>query len=214
MKPDDRTVAERTASWLLNAKAVSQEAITQNLQLARETENPDVGKTVKELLETRSQLAALVYGSAEKGQDAARYKQVEQLQQREEELSHQLAASTSEQLRITPWFEIEVLRKAIPADAVFIDIARFDVFNFHATLSDEKWKPARYMAWIVPSAGRGEIRTVDLGEADKIDAAVQAVRSGMDRAVEEMNARPRKRKRSIIPDKRKQSKSRWPISPN
>src|SRR5204862_2841396 len=102
------------------------------------------------------------YGSADQGQDAARRNQVEQLQQREEELSHQLAASTSEQLRITPWFEIETLRKAIPADAVFIDIARFEVFNFRATFGDENWKPARYMAWIVPPAGRGEIRTVDL----------------------------------------------------
>ena len=85
------------------------------------------------------------------------------------------------------WLALDQLRKALPADAVLIDIARFDPFDFRAM--EKPWRPARYVAWVVPPAGRGDVRLVDLGEAKKIDAAVGLVRKSLAGATGAIRAR-------------------------
>lgn len=75
-----------------------------------------------------------------------------------------------------PWVDIEVIRERVPKNAVLVDIARFDVFNYAAKRKGEDWQPARYAAWIVPPADAGAIQVVDLGEAKSIDADVAAYR--------------------------------------
>jgi len=75
-----------------------------------------------------------------------------------------------------PWVEIDTVRAHIPPSAVFIDIARFDVFNYAARRKGDDWKPARYAAWIAPPQGKGSVEVVDLGEAAAIDNAVAAFR--------------------------------------
>ncbi len=84
-----------------------------------------------------------------------------------------------------PWVEIDAIRARIPPKGVFIDIARFDVFNYAATRKGEDWKPARYAAWIVPARGVGSIQVVDLGDAKPIDAAVATYRQALREAVGE-----------------------------
>lgn len=78
--------------------------------------------------------------------------------------------------KVDPWIDIEAIRERVPRNAVLIDIARFDVFNYAAKRRGEDWLPARYAAWIVPPAGKGEIQVVDLGETEGIDAAVAEYR--------------------------------------
>ncbi len=75
------------------------------------------------------------------------------------------------------WVDIESIRLCVPRNAVFIDIARFDIFNYAAKRKGEDWQPARYAAWIVPPPGAGEIEVIDLGEAKPLDAAVTEYRA-------------------------------------
>ena len=77
------------------------------------------------------------------------------------------------------------MRKAIPSDGILVDVARFGVRNFGAKGNDQKRQPAHYAVWLVPPSGKGEIKIIDLGEADKIDAAVKAVRTVLTGAVQE-----------------------------
>jgi len=74
------------------------------------------------------------------------------------------------------WVEVNELRKAIPANAVLIDIARFARFDFELHPGAATWSPAHYAAWITPAAGNGDIQLIDLGPADRIDALVKEIR--------------------------------------
>ena len=74
------------------------------------------------------------------------------------------------------WVELDQVRAALPADAMLIDIARFGVANFAAKGDEKQYHPARYAAWLIPAKVQGEVQLIDLGEAEKIDAAVAALR--------------------------------------
>src|SRR5262249_42742118 len=56
----------------------------------------------------------------------------------------------------------------------------FPVWRFQVKPGEKPWAPARYVAWVTPSAG--DVRVVDLGPADTIDAAVRAVREQLEAA--------------------------------
>ena len=54
------------------------------------------------------------------------------------------------------------------------------VADFRAKPDEPSWKPARYVAWIVPNTG--EISVIDLGPADAIEKAVAKVRKQFEQA--------------------------------
>ncbi len=58
----------------------------------------------------------------------------------------------------------------------FIDIARFPLLDFDFAYNGMRWRPEHYAAWIVPAAGQGDVKLVDLGEAEAIDRAVVDLR--------------------------------------
>ncbi|MFO0810964.1 MAG: CHAT domain-containing tetratricopeptide repeat protein [Gemmataceae bacterium] len=110
---DDPTIADRSAGWLLNGKAVAHQALAE-----RSLRNP------------RRAAAA------------------------------------------DPWVGLDDVRRALPADGTLVEIARFRRYDF----AKNRPLPARYAAWVVPPAGAGGVRVIDLGSADEIDDAVEAVR--------------------------------------
>jgi CHAT domain-containing protein/Tfp pilus assembly protein PilF len=182
-KCDDQKIVDLSADWLLNGKAVTQEALAQNAQLARDSADPRTTEAVKELLEIRRQLASLIYAGPEPGQEEQRKSHVDDLQEREAELARQIAQAHGEVFQNDPWVDLSAVRSAISTDTVLVDIAKFDAFDFQAKTQDKKFLGYRYAAWIIPPGGRGTIAIVDLGEAEKIDAAVAAVGKEMQTAV-------------------------------
>jgi CHAT domain-containing protein/tetratricopeptide (TPR) repeat protein len=173
---NDRGLAARSASWLLNNKALASQADTQRLQLVRGAANPQLAGLARELLAVRSRLAALTVKSPSSGNEAAARQQLEGLTSREQQLSRELGRRSGDQLDRPRWVESAAVQKALPPSAVLIDIARFPVFDFQARGQGRKWQAARYVAWVIPSAGQGPVQLIDLGPAGKIDEAVLAVR--------------------------------------
>src|SRR5207244_1803050 len=72
--------------------------------------------------------------------------------------------------------------KALPPDAVLIDLARLRVFDFEVMEEQKRWRPAHYAAWVIPA--QGPVRLLDLGPADVIDATVGKVRRALSDAKE------------------------------
>ena len=76
------------------------------------------------------------------------------------------------------WTSIGSLIAKLPFKSRFVSIARFKQFDFAESHKQGKpvWLSARYAAWIVPPIGTGAVQCIDLGEADRIDKAVEQVR--------------------------------------
>jgi CHAT domain-containing protein/Tfp pilus assembly protein PilF len=180
----DAGLASRSATWLLNAKGVAQQTRAVTLLAARDSRDPATGDTLRDLLDVRRQLAHLSLNPPTTAREEANRQQRQQLSEREQELVKRLQRQGAAVEAADPWLELPQLQAALRPDAVFIDIARFAVWDFKATGKQKHWGPARYVAWVTPKGG--PVRVIDLGEADKIDAAVSKARRALDEAPKQL----------------------------
>jgi CHAT domain-containing protein len=178
---DAAAVTRRAVAWLLNGKALSQEALARSALLSRDAKVPALQKFVAQLRRTRDELARLAMSPVKAGEEAARQKRLAELEKLEQEASRQLARAGSSAVAPDRWFDAQEVSKALPRDAVLIDVARFRKFDFKGTIGN-RFGEEHYFAWVTPS--QGEPAAVDLGPAKAIDDAVEAVRRPMDRGRE------------------------------
>jgi CHAT domain-containing protein/Tfp pilus assembly protein PilF len=177
----DRAARERSATWLLNGKALAQEALTHRTRIV-----PDEHYAwfSDQLRTVRRQLAAAALDGSD--MSAARRRELEALRAREQELARHLALISRRPDERAPWIELDAVRKRIAADAVLIEMARFEVHDFRVRGKSGRWRTTRYAAWVIPPEGEGErdIELVDLGEAAALEAAIEESRSLLSRAPE------------------------------
>jgi CHAT domain-containing protein/tetratricopeptide (TPR) repeat protein len=177
----DPGMVRLSAGWLLNGKALSQEVLAQGMLLARAGADRRLDQPFKELLSVRRQLANLTYAPPSPAGESRRPEQLTRLLAREEQLVKQLGRHCGPLLR-HPWVELDAVRRALPANAVLIELARLSLAHLGGEDPRRETRVDRYAAWVIPGAGRGEVRLIDLGEAQPIEAAVAAVRQGLGRA--------------------------------
>ena len=179
MRREDAGMAEISAGWVLNGKGVTQQALAERILVARDSTNPALAPVVNGLLAVRRQLATMTLAPIKPGEEQATQAEMQQLTSQEQELSKRFGQASGRAEQADPWIELDAVRAALPADALLVEIARFGVRNFATSNRDERWQAPRYAAWIIPAAGQGEVRIVDLGNAEGVDAAVQAVRTAL-----------------------------------
>src|SRR5262249_7219039 len=63
----------------------------------------------------------------------------------------------------------------LPDGTRLIEFLRFNVFDFEAKGTD-RWKPARYVAFVLPASQPDAIEMMDLGPAEQIDSMVRIFR--------------------------------------
>ena len=170
-------IVASSAEWVVNAKGVAQEALSERERLALVVDNPKIGRIARQLQSIRARLASLTISPPLVADKQEGYRaELDRLTQQERELSKQIARSRGEQERDDPWVELAEVRKALAVHEVLIEIARFSVFDFKAVKQEPRWQPARYAAWVIPAEGQGDVRLLDLGQAEEIDKAVADLR--------------------------------------
>jgi CHAT domain-containing protein/tetratricopeptide (TPR) repeat protein len=70
---------------------------------------------------------------------------------------------------------------ALREGTALVEFVRFDVFDFHAvpTRGERRWKPARYMAFVLPAGEPDNVQMIDLGEAEPIDQMIADFRASI-----------------------------------
>lgn len=171
--PRARTLS---AGWLLNGKGLVQEVLGEGALLS----SSEAAPLVQELRAVRDELAKITLNLETDPQKRQRQVvQVADLETRQQELVQQISASNARGSNRN-WASVGQLRESLPFGTTLINIARFnpqhDTVNIDAGAAVPADSPDRYVAWIIPSIGDGEIEIVDLGSAITIDKSVQALR--------------------------------------
>lgn len=184
LKRDDPTAAAYSAEWLLNGKGVIQAALAERALMARDATQPELAKTVQRLREVQNAVAALTLENS-KAEDASnRRQQIDQLTAEEQSLAKQIGQSRGAP-QPGEWIELASVRKALPPDSVLIEIANTHAFDFSSNRTFQALN-MRYVAWIVPAEGQGDVRIIELGPTAEIDALVRKYGEAMDGAAAEI----------------------------
>jgi CHAT domain-containing protein/tetratricopeptide (TPR) repeat protein len=171
--------AEHSAEWLLNGKALAQEVLAERMLLARVGDDPRLADLAVQLRAVRRQLSALTYRPPG-ARNATTWKQtMARLGEQEQDLSRRLGQAAGRPTAEEPWMSLKDVRRRLPADAVLIDIARLRYRKLAGASKVPAWEAPHYAAWLIPPAGRGDVRIIDLGEAGPIEDAVWAVRQAL-----------------------------------
>jgi CHAT domain-containing protein/lipopolysaccharide biosynthesis regulator YciM len=180
----DLRAANLSAGWVLNGKAAGAEAVAEAALLSSEEAAP----LVKELRTVRDQIARIALRDSTTV-DADTRERLAGLESRQQQLSQQIAAFSLGLRTGDPWVTTGALMSEIPFNSVFVNIAKIRRRDFQSRDEDTKWLPTRYVAWIVPSAGSGAVKTVDLGESAPVDAKVREVREQIQKDFERLRKR-------------------------
>ena len=176
---DDPGIAKAAATWLFNGKAISHEATAHQNLLNRDVTNPAISNFVNELIRVRSRIAALAVTAPESGKDQSRRNELASLAAKEQQLVQSLGSQGNKTAATKDnWIDLKLIKSKLKADEVFVDIARFQIYNFKVTNEQTPWGKFHYFAWI-NRGGKAKTEIVNLGPADSIDTLVQRVREGV-----------------------------------
>jgi CHAT domain-containing protein len=120
-------------------------------------------------------LASLAHVTPEPKEAAAHQATIAELNTEEQRLARSLAIATGQSANNDRWVELAALRKALPAGSVYVDLVRMNLEDFE---SDKKGEP-HYIAWIVPAGPESKVQLLDLGDAVKIESAVEQARTAL-----------------------------------
>ena len=123
------------------------------------------------LRQIRKQLADLTLRLATNPDQKSRTRLVE-LENQQTQVNQKLAAFRLNKVD-DPWINIGTVQGNIPFGSVLINIAKFKVYDFE---TEESGQPGHY-AWIVPASGGGNVQLIPLGDSDKIESKIKALRS-------------------------------------
>src|SRR5690606_6905261 len=147
-------IAKPSAGWLLNSQALIQQAMTQNVLLARDSGDAELNANTKLLREVRQDLARLAMLTPDAEARTEHQQKTARLEAIERELSETVGSRIDRSLASDPWVEVDEVRKAIPADVVLIDIDRFYEYD-HSAEPANAWNLMQYATRSIPAASLG-----------------------------------------------------------
>ncbi|WP_052330911.1 CHAT domain-containing tetratricopeptide repeat protein [Planktothrix agardhii] len=74
--------------------------------------------------------------------------------------------------------DLQAVALELPLGSTLLEFVHFDVLDFTAP-KQERWKPARYLAFILPAQQPDQVAMVDLGDAAEIDRLIRLFRAGV-----------------------------------
>jgi len=175
---------DTSATWVLNSKGIAQEILAQKALVSRDATDPLIATVSQTLVAIRKQLATLALAGFQTADERARRQKMEELSQREAEIARQMDQVGGRLVLKGEFVELDAIRKNIADDAALVEITRFRVHDFRDPLREEF--PERYVAWIIPPLGEANVKFVDLGPVEPIDALIFSIREKLATSLKEI----------------------------
>jgi tetratricopeptide (TPR) repeat protein/CHAT domain-containing protein len=165
---------------VLKRKAIVAEALAAQRDAVLGGRYPDLAPTLHKLRTLNAQIARkIMSGPGPEGPEA--HRELLEKWKAEKESIEVLLASRIPEIDLERRLADANRRKvadALPEGAVLVEFVRFNPFDFKAipAQGQSPWKPARYLAFVLPAGEPRNIRMIDLGDADAIDAMISDFR--------------------------------------
>ena len=171
--PDDPGARRLALTTVLQRKGRALDAIMESMTTTRRTLDPQDQALLDQLTTTRARLATLVLGrlnTSDTGHYRATIRSLEaQTEHLEADLSRRSAAFRTQTQPVT----MEAIQAVIPPEAALVEFVRFHAYDFQHS----QWLSPRYAAYVLHH--QGESQWVNLGEAHRLEAAVQGLREAL-----------------------------------
>ena len=166
---------------VLKRKAIVAEAMAAQRDAILGGRYPELEPKLRELKTLRFQIAQkMMSGPGAEGIEAYR-KTLAKWEEEKDKIEVDLAGRIPEinlEKRLME-ADRQAVARALPGDAALVEFVRFDVFDFKAVAAQGQpsWKPAHYLAFVMPSGEPDRISMIDLGPADAIDHMISEFRT-------------------------------------
>ena len=171
--PQSREARELALTTLLQRKGRGLDAMADSIGNLRRHAQEQEKAFLDQLTETRSRLAHLSLDDPQEMQPDERRERIRSLESKIEQLEATISRRSTEFQSQSLPVSLETIRLTIPADVALIEFAAYHTFN----AKTGEFGPLRYAAWVLRR--EGEVRSVDLGDAEAIEAAIQVFREAL-----------------------------------
>ena len=168
---------------VLRRKAVAAEALATQRDALLEGKYPALEPRLRDLAAMRMQIArSTLAGPGSEGLESHAHGLADweaQKERLESDLARQIPEMNMEQkLRAS---DRRAVAMGLPEGLALVEFVRFPVVDFRAVPArgEPRWKPARYVAFVLPGGAQDNVQMVDLGEAESIDRVIADFRAGV-----------------------------------
>ena len=181
--PDSTMAVSSALELVLRRKAIAAEALATQRDAVLGGKYPDLKPKLHELTTLRMQIAQkTLAGTGPEGLSTHQQLLAEwntQKEKLETELARQVPELNLEQKLHAA--SRQAIALALPEGATLIEFVRFNVFDFKAVPAhgESQWKPARYLAFVLPAGEPNNVQMIDLGEAEPIDRMITTFRAAI-----------------------------------
>jgi tetratricopeptide (TPR) repeat protein/CHAT domain-containing protein len=190
--PNSPTTVVKALESIWQRKGIGAEALVaqRDAVLGISDRHSLLKEKLQQLTTWRLQIAQKMMAGPSENEDLESYqKLLEKWNERKEQLEIELAQQIPEiklerQLRTVNCHKVAL---ALPKNAVLVEFIRFRVFDFQATSAEgrSEWKAPHYLVFVLHSDRTDNIQTIDLGEAETIDAKIAQFRESITGKAEE-----------------------------
>ena len=153
---------------ILEAQKKMQEALVYS-------DNPEMQTVYQEYSSVRARLSKMIFAGPGKEGLETWQKNKADLEAKKQELEAKLSRLSQEfkSKQKVLKADTDKIAKALPANSVLLEFARFGVCNFKAKGTENRWNPDHYLAFVLPAGKPNQVAMIDIGEAKKIDKAIE-----------------------------------------
>ncbi|MFC1597011.1 tetratricopeptide repeat protein [Planctomycetota bacterium] len=171
-------------------KAMEAEVQAVHRDAILEGKYPELRPRLRGLTVLRNRIAQATLASRGLDSPPGHQQQLTELRRKKEQLEAELARSVPEtdleqKLRAA---DHRAVALSLPEGAALVEFIRFNVFDFKAVaqrvsytqwVPPRKWKPARYLAFVLRAGKPDNVEMIDLGEGEEIDQLIRDFRAGV-----------------------------------
>ncbi|MEP7336667.1 MAG: CHAT domain-containing protein [Acidobacteriota bacterium] len=175
--PNNEAALRLALTTVLQRKGRALDTMADDLAVLRRRATAEDRALLKQLQETRSELARLAFGGEQQIPRDQRQARIRQLEEQRDKLEAEASRRSTAFRPSAQPVTLDAVQAAVPANAALIEFVAYRAFNSRYTSIDEAFDASRYAAYVLRQ-GRAP-RWVDLGERQKIDDAVDKLRAAL-----------------------------------